>query len=99
MDGMQGTALPLESKLRVLTVISEAGAMQETWQLILQLQSEVEKEISRLEDILGEDNPMLRVLVKVLGDIPNPRRSFFLFPFSFSSSSMPLRSRLKGGLG
>lgn len=71
-DATEGTALPLESKLRVLTVISEAGAMQETWQLILQLQSEVEKEISRLEDILGEDNPMLRVLVKVLGDIPEP---------------------------
>jgi hypothetical protein len=25
-----------------------------------------------LEDILGEDNPMLRVLVKVLGDISEP---------------------------
>ncbi|KAJ5904908.1 Terpenoid synthase [Penicillium subrubescens] len=64
--------LPLENKLQILDLIEKAGAIHETWRLIYQLQDKVQEEIGRLEAVLGEANPILRVLIKVLGNIPNP---------------------------
>jgi hypothetical protein len=51
----------------------------------------------RLEDILGEDNPMLRVLVKVLGDISEPWNMDWADTHTktdgaFSELHIPLRS-------
>ncbi|KAL3487586.1 isoprenoid synthase domain-containing protein [Aspergillus germanicus] len=73
-DTPEVTKIPLESKIQILDLMKKAGVMHETWRLIMRLQSEVEEEVTSLEDLLGETNPMLRVLVKLLGHIPEPRK-------------------------
>jgi hypothetical protein len=60
--------------MQILDLMEKAGVIHETWSLIMRLQSEIEEEISFLEDLLGESNPMIRVLVKLLGHIPEPRK-------------------------
>ncbi|KAL2862293.1 bifunctional terpene synthase/polyprenyl synthetase family protein [Aspergillus lucknowensis] len=62
--------LPDESKRQILGMMNDAGAMEETWWVIMRLQGEIERDIGRLEGVLGEKNPILRVLMKVLGNIP-----------------------------
>ncbi|KAJ0422910.1 isoprenoid synthase domain-containing protein [Aspergillus carlsbadensis] len=73
-DAQEVTRLPLESKMQILGIMEKAGVMHETWNLIMRLQREVEEEITSLEGVLGETNPMLRVLVKLLGHIPEPSK-------------------------
>jgi geranylgeranyl pyrophosphate synthase len=75
-DSPEVIKLPLESKMQILDLMEKAGIIHETWRLILRLQREIEEEISSLEDVLGETNPMLRVLVKLLGHIPEPCKQF-----------------------
>jgi hypothetical protein len=71
-DTPETTNLPVESKLQILEVMGKAGAIHETWRLVIQLQNKVQEEIGRLEAVLGQANPILRVLIKVLGNIPSP---------------------------
>jgi geranylgeranyl pyrophosphate synthase len=71
-DTREVTNLPLESKLQILDLMEKAGAIHETWLLITQLQKKVEEEIGHIETVLGEANPILRVLIKVMGNIPKP---------------------------
>jgi hypothetical protein len=74
-DTPEVTRLPLESKIQILDLMKKVGVMHETWRLIMRLQNEIEEEISCLEDLLGEANPMLRVLDKLLGHIPEPSKT------------------------
>ncbi|KAK5999230.1 Quiannulatene synthase [Cladobotryum mycophilum] len=70
------TSLPLESKKQILGLMERSGAVWETWDLLVKLQRETEDEVGRLEVWLGEANPVLRVLIKVLATgIPEPTAS------------------------
>ncbi|PFH58372.1 hypothetical protein XA68_13757 [Ophiocordyceps unilateralis] len=63
---------PPESKLQILEVMKQSGAFAETFSLLRMLQMEVEAEIGALEELRHETNPMLRLLVLTLSDIPEP---------------------------
>jgi geranylgeranyl pyrophosphate synthase len=64
--------LPVESKLQVLRLMEKTGVIRATWDLVMKLQNEIEGEIGRLEVVFGEKNPIFRLLIKVLADIPRP---------------------------
>ena len=68
------STLALESKIRILNLMQEAGALQETHSLVISMQQQIEDEIGRLEGHFGERNTVLRLLVKLLGDIPPPTK-------------------------
>lgn len=67
-----GTPLPRSVKMQILDLIQKAGALGKTWQLVQQLEKEVEDTLSALETVLGEQNPSLRLITKLLSDIPPP---------------------------
>ncbi|OBT87521.1 hypothetical protein VE02_03757 [Pseudogymnoascus sp. 03VT05] len=67
-----GTPLPRSVKMQILGLIQKAGALAKTWQLVQQLAKEVEDTLSALETTLGEQNPSLRLIAKLLSDIPPP---------------------------
>jgi hypothetical protein len=52
-----------------LKLMQEAGALQETQNLILSIQEQIKDEIGCLEVHIGERNTILRLLVKLLGDV------------------------------
>lgn len=58
--------------MQILDLIQKAGAIGKTWQLVQQLEKEVEDTLSALETVLGEQNPSLRLITKLLSDIPPP---------------------------
>ena len=68
------STLALESIIRILNLMQESGALQETHNLVLSMQQQIEDEIGRLEVHFGERNTVLRLLVKLLGDVPQPTR-------------------------
>lgn len=55
--------LPRESKMHILNYMEDAGALEATLQFANRLEDELMSEISRLEQITGETNPMLHILV------------------------------------
>jgi ophiobolin F synthase len=63
------TMLP-EAKEQILEVMEQSGALCETFSLIKTLQREAEAEITSLEQMHDKANPMLRLLVLTLSDIP-----------------------------
>ncbi|OBT63401.1 hypothetical protein VE03_07123 [Pseudogymnoascus sp. 23342-1-I1] len=67
-----GTPLPRSVKMQILDLIQKSGALGKTWQLVQQLEKEVEDTLSALETVLGEQNPSLRLITKLLSDIPPP---------------------------
>ncbi|PHH80665.1 hypothetical protein CDD80_345 [Ophiocordyceps camponoti-rufipedis] len=64
--------LPRESKLQMLDLVNRSGALGETFNLVTRLQAEVEREIGYLEGLYGEANPILRLLILTLSDVPEP---------------------------
>jgi geranylgeranyl pyrophosphate synthase len=72
-QGKQSTLAP-ESKIRILNLMQEAGALQETHDLVISMQKQIEDEIGRLEVHFGERNTVLRLLMKLLGDVPAPTK-------------------------
>jgi hypothetical protein len=54
--------------------MQEAGAPQETHDLVLFMQKQIEDEIGRLEVHFGERNTVLRLLMKLIGDVPPPAK-------------------------
>ena len=55
-----------EGKRYVLSCLEEAGSLQATRELLDELEGRIEKEIDRLEEGFGEENPVLRLLVASL---------------------------------
>ena len=55
-----------EGKRYVLCCLEEAGSLQATRELLIELEGGIEKEIDRLEQRFGEENPVLRLLVTSL---------------------------------
>ncbi|RDA93524.1 hypothetical protein CP533_4005 [Ophiocordyceps camponoti-saundersi (nom. inval.)] len=68
----QSTSMPTESKVQILTLLKQSGAFDETFSLVKALQRDVEAEICCLEESLGRSNPLLRLIVMTLSDIPEP---------------------------
>ncbi|KIM99777.1 hypothetical protein OIDMADRAFT_42767 [Oidiodendron maius Zn] len=67
-----GTPLARNIKIQILNLIRNTGALEETWQLLQQVEKEVEDAISALEVATGEPNPPLRLIAKLLSDITPP---------------------------
>ncbi|KFZ21954.1 hypothetical protein V502_02902 [Pseudogymnoascus sp. VKM F-4520 (FW-2644)] len=69
-----GNGIPLRQsvKLQILELIQKTGALDKTWQLVQKLEKEVEDTLLALETVLGEPNPSLRLITKLLSDIPPP---------------------------
>ena len=58
--------MSVEGKQYVLSCLEEAGSFQATRGLLIELEGGIEREIDRLEKRLGEENPLLRLLVASL---------------------------------
>ncbi|OBT63227.1 hypothetical protein VE03_07744 [Pseudogymnoascus sp. 23342-1-I1] len=69
-----GNGIPLVQsvKMQILELIQKTGALDKTWQLVQKLEKEVDDTLSTLEAVLGEPNPLLRLITKLLSDIPPP---------------------------
>ncbi|KIM95632.1 hypothetical protein OIDMADRAFT_133633 [Oidiodendron maius Zn] len=67
-----GTQLARSVKIQILNLIQKAGSLEKTWQLVQQLEKEVEDTLSALETALGEPNESLRLITKLLSNIPPP---------------------------
>jgi geranylgeranyl pyrophosphate synthase len=67
-----GTPLARSVKMQILDLLRKSGALKETWQILQQLEKEVEDALSTLETVLGKPNPSLRLITKLLSDIPPP---------------------------
>jgi len=61
-----------EAKLQILTIMEQQGAFRETYRLIQALKMELEAEIDRLEELHHKANPVLRLLVLTISNIPEP---------------------------
>lgn len=68
----KGTPLAYSVKMQILDLLKKTGALQETRQVVQQLEKEVEKSLSALETVLGKPNPLLRLITNLLGGIPPP---------------------------
>lgn len=67
-----GAPLARSVKMQILDLLRRSGALKETWQMVQQLEKEVEDALSTLETVLGEPNPSLRLITTLLGNIPPP---------------------------
>lgn len=59
-------SMSMEGKQYVLSCMEEAGSMRATRVLLAELERAIQQEIGKLEDRLGEENPVLRLLVASL---------------------------------
>ncbi|KAI9774496.1 MAG: hypothetical protein M1839_001684 [Geoglossum umbratile] len=66
--GRRATTVGLlkETKMHILRCLRKSGSFEATMNLLEGLEGEIEKEIGRLEETMGETNPMLRLLIKRL---------------------------------
>jgi geranylgeranyl pyrophosphate synthase len=67
-----GKSLARSVKMQILDLLRKSGALKETWKMVQQLEKETVDALSALETVLGEANPSLRLVTKLLGDIPQP---------------------------
>ena len=67
-----GTPLTHNVKVQILNLIRNSKALEKTWQVVQQLEKEVEDALSAIEEVMGEPNPSLRLAMKLLGDILPP---------------------------
>ena len=58
--------LLMESKMQILECLKKAGTLEATWDLLTKMQDEIEEKIKDLEIQSGDENPTLRLLIKVL---------------------------------
>ncbi|PVH95144.1 geranylgeranyl pyrophosphate synthetase [Periconia macrospinosa] len=63
--------LLMESKMQILECLEKAGTFEATWDLITNMQDEIEEKIKDLKIQSKEENPTLRLLIKVL-NVPKP---------------------------
>ncbi|KFY96141.1 hypothetical protein V498_02873 [Pseudogymnoascus sp. VKM F-4517 (FW-2822)] len=67
-----GVPLERSVKMQILDLLRKTGALDKTWQVVQQLEKEVEDTLSSLETLIGEPNPSFRFLTELLGNIPPP---------------------------
>lgn len=58
--------MPTVAKVQVIEYLQEAGCFEACWELLNKLENDIEDEIKRLEDITGEENPQMNLLLKLL---------------------------------
>ncbi|RCI12704.1 hypothetical protein L249_1254 [Ophiocordyceps polyrhachis-furcata BCC 54312] len=68
----QSAPMPVEFKMQMLTLLKQSGALAETFRLVRELQTDVEAVICGLGETFGMSNPVLRLMVMALSDIPEP---------------------------
>lgn len=59
--------MPSVAKVQIIEYLQEAGCFEACWELLNKLENDIEDEIRRLEDITGEENPQMHLLLKLLG--------------------------------
>lgn len=58
--------MPSVAKVQIIEYLQEAGSFEACWQLLNRMEDEIESEIRRLEDVTGEENPLIHLLLKLL---------------------------------
>ncbi|KAK1985954.1 isoprenoid synthase domain-containing protein [Colletotrichum cereale] len=58
--------MPSVGKVQIIEYLQEAGSFNACWDLLNSLEDEIESEIRRLEDVTGEKNPLMHLLLKLL---------------------------------
>ncbi|OHW90465.1 geranylgeranyl pyrophosphate synthase [Colletotrichum incanum] len=58
--------MPTVGKVQIIEYLQEAGSFNACWELLNSLEDDIEKEIKRLEEITGEKNPLMHLLLKLL---------------------------------
>lgn len=58
--------MPSVAKVQIIEYLQEAGCFEACWELLNKLENDIEDEITRLEDITGEENPQMHLLLKLL---------------------------------
>ena len=58
--------MPTAAKVQIIEYLQEAGSFEACWKLLNNLEDEIESEIRRLEDVTGEENPQIHLLLKLL---------------------------------
>lgn len=63
-----GCSSPMSSvaKVQIIEYLQEAGCFEACWELLNKLEYDIEDEIRRLEDVTGEENPQMNLLLKLL---------------------------------
>ncbi|KAK1990776.1 terpenoid synthase [Colletotrichum falcatum] len=61
-----GSPMPAAGKVQIIEYLREAGSFAACWDLLTSLEDEIEGEIRRLEDVTGEKNPLMHLLLKLL---------------------------------
>ena len=61
-----GQSVSMQGKEYILECLRKAGSLEATKSLLNGLEKDLEREIGKIEDLTGEGNPMLRLLVKSL---------------------------------
>ena len=61
-----GQAVSTQGKEYILECLRKAGSLEATENLLNGLEKDLEREIGKIENLTGEENPMLRLLVKSL---------------------------------
>lgn len=67
-----GTPLAHNVKVQILNLIRNSGALEKTWQVVQQLEKEVEEALSAVEEVMGERNPSLRLVKNLFSNVPPP---------------------------
>ncbi|KAK4184402.1 isoprenoid synthase domain-containing protein [Podospora australis] len=62
----KGAQKTTETKRYLIKLMEDAGALRKTLEFLIQLERDMEARISKLEVMVGVNNPLLRVLVKTL---------------------------------
>lgn len=58
--------MPSVAKVQIIAFLQEAGSFESCWELLNNMEEEIEREIKRLEDVTGEENPQIHLLLELL---------------------------------
>lgn len=58
--------MPSVAKVQIIEYLQEAGSFEACWELLSKMEDEIESEIKRLEEVTGEENPQIHLLLKLL---------------------------------
>lgn len=73
--------MPSVAKVQIIEYLQQAGCFEACWELLNKLEIEIEDEIRRLEDVTGEENPQMKLLLKLLSvENQKPNRSAVVAP-------------------
>lgn len=58
--------MPSVGKVQIIEYLQETGSFEACWELLNRMEDEIESEIKRLEEVTGEENPQIHLLLKLL---------------------------------